>query len=76
MTTDHTDDLIEALVTARERGLSRVTCLQLVHDVFAAPWSFPYGTPEKPLRNGHKSRDATVDFGAAASLCRCAGRAM
>jgi hypothetical protein len=36
---DRTDDLIEALVRARERGASRDECVALVRDVFRAPWS-------------------------------------
>jgi hypothetical protein len=37
--TDHIDNLIEALVRAREVGVSRIECIALVRDVFAAPWS-------------------------------------
>ena len=36
--TDATDELIEALTAARERGLSRNDCADLVTDVFNAPW--------------------------------------
>ena len=36
---DPTDDLIEALVTARERGLSRSECLGILSDVFNVQWS-------------------------------------
>ena len=36
--TDATDELIEALTAARERGLSRNVCTDLVTDVFNAPW--------------------------------------
>ncbi len=36
---DRTDDLIEALVRARESGTSRDECVALVRDVFRAPWS-------------------------------------
>jgi hypothetical protein len=35
---DPTDDLIEALVTARERGLSRGECLGILSDVFNVQW--------------------------------------
>ena len=36
---DRTDDLIEALVRARESGTSRDECAALVLDVFTAPWT-------------------------------------
>jgi hypothetical protein len=38
---DRTDNLIEALVRAREIGMSRAACFGIVRDVFAAPWSSP-----------------------------------
>lgn len=38
---DRTDRLIEALVGAREAGMSRAACFGIVRDVFAAPWSSP-----------------------------------
>lgn len=36
---DPTDDLIEALCTAREHGLSRVESQDILRDLFDAPWS-------------------------------------
>jgi hypothetical protein len=38
MSTDPTDDLIEALVVARERGVCPQEAEQLVADVYTAPW--------------------------------------
>ncbi len=38
---DARDDLITALVAARERHVSRDECVSLVRDVFNAPWSMP-----------------------------------
>jgi hypothetical protein len=43
---DPTDDLIEALVTARERGLKRVECKKILRDVFNAPWT-PAASPTR-----------------------------
>ena len=39
MSADPTDDLIEALVTARERGISRVESQAILRDVYDSPWS-------------------------------------
>jgi hypothetical protein len=36
---DIIDSTIESLVTARERGVSRREAIELVRDVYAAPWS-------------------------------------
>ena len=36
---DSTDDLIEALVRAREAGMTRAATADLVADVYSAPWS-------------------------------------
>jgi hypothetical protein len=36
---DPQDDLIQALVTARERGISRVESQAILRDVFDTPWS-------------------------------------
>jgi excisionase family DNA binding protein len=36
---DRTDDLIAALVTAREAGMGLMECVALVGDVHKAPWS-------------------------------------
>jgi hypothetical protein len=36
--TDATDNLIAALVVAREHGTSVAECCELVADVYAAPW--------------------------------------
>ncbi len=36
---DVLDDTIQTLVTARERGVSRHEAIELVHEVYAAPWS-------------------------------------
>jgi hypothetical protein len=38
---DRTDFAIEALVTLRELGLSRVEVHRLADDTFDAPWSAP-----------------------------------
>jgi hypothetical protein len=38
---DRTDNLIEAIVVAREAGFSRNACVALVADCYAAPWSGP-----------------------------------
>jgi hypothetical protein len=43
---DPHDDFIEALVRAREAGLTRDECAVLVRDVFAAPWSGDVWLPE------------------------------
>jgi hypothetical protein len=37
--TDRTDDLIEALVKAREAKMARAACDALVLDVYSAPWT-------------------------------------
>jgi hypothetical protein len=39
MSADPTDDLIQALCTARERGLTLVESQEILRDVFDAPWS-------------------------------------
>ncbi len=36
---DPRDIFIEACVTARERGITRVECKMLLHDAYNAPWS-------------------------------------
>jgi len=36
---DAMDNLIQAGVEARERGLTRIDCILLIADVFAAPWT-------------------------------------
>ncbi len=36
---DIIDSTIESLVTARERGVPRREAIELVRDVYAAPWS-------------------------------------
>jgi hypothetical protein len=48
MSTDRTDDLIEALVRARESGMGRDKCVALVRDTFDAPWGSPKSA--KPRR--------------------------
>jgi hypothetical protein len=45
MSIDPHDDLIEALVTARERGLERVECKTILRDVFNAPREFEVSPP-------------------------------
>lgn len=40
---DRTDNLIEALVRARESGMTRSECVALIADVFDAPWSDAIG---------------------------------
>ncbi|MGD1213071.1 MAG: hypothetical protein ABR973_17220 [Candidatus Acidiferrales bacterium] len=37
---DRTDELIQALVTARESGLAWAEARDIARDVYAAPWSF------------------------------------
>lgn len=54
--TDAADKLMEALVTARERGLSPLECRNLVANVYAAPWSPKSGEPRgRPQRTERKN---------------------
>jgi hypothetical protein len=41
---DIEDDLVALLVSAREAGLTKVQCIGIVIDVFAAQWSAPTRT--------------------------------
>jgi len=41
MQTEPTDEILEVIVAARESGVSRRACMEVVADVFAAPWSGP-----------------------------------
>lgn len=47
---DITDDVIEALCRAREKGLSRDECTALVADTFNAPWSDTVAVVDNHLR--------------------------
>lgn len=51
---DITDATIEALVRAREAGMTRDAAAALVHDVFEAPWD--EGRKEAAAWNSHRAR--------------------
>jgi hypothetical protein len=65
---DATDKLIEALVTARESGLEGGEVLNLVADVYAAPWSDTavrrsrrhFKEQTQPLKHGRRLDAAQV----------------
>ena len=62
MQTEPTDTLLEAIVAARESGASLHACMEVVADVFAAPWSAAAPSAQQPAGASAPTEQAKHDI--------------
>jgi hypothetical protein len=61
MQAEPTDEILEVIVAARKSGLSRRACMEVVADVFAAPWSGPVSSARQLAQRARgKSHDGLL----------------